>query len=420
MTGPVTLVPPSARTGHRDEPRLPITVRLPDGRTIKTELPASRHRSLHLEVIHSSTRGLVEIAAGRRDATGKINMFTRRWPDHFLPGGASGGPNWLEPLLDLVDRHRETGAEVFFGPAPRVLPTARSEHIRWSRWAWVDIDGPEHLGRIDALLVTKPAKLRVYSGGSGGEHIYFPLAEPLPARTLTLHDRRVVVNPSEVWDTLGESKHPHLIGYRDTSTGEVITGRPAVHWIERANMRLIHKLGHTTKNEQTVYVADTKCQNRSRVMRLAGTLHPVSGEYARISYLDLRLAPYLPRVLFGDLEDPTPLFVRRRSEFHRFNAHTDRYRRIPAAVYFPRIAGIELPAYGNISCPSPSHPDVKPSCHASDYVFYCHSSHCGVRGTIYDLESLVEGGPSGDALAAAPREEFLAVKQRVISKFGDL
>lgn len=194
-----------------------------------------------------------------------------------------------------------------------------------------------------------------------------------------------------------------------------MSGIPTVHWIEKANLRLIHSLGLATRDGREVYVADVKCRNRSRLMRLAGTVHGKTGEYARISYLDHRLQPYDPRFLLGDLPDPATKRRPRRPGLRRFAP--DPYLQIPADEYFQRLARIELPARGNISCPAPTHPDVKPSCSVTDYVWYCHG--CGASGTIYDLASLLDGGPTGDVLAASG-PEFKRAKQLVREAFGEL
>jgi hypothetical protein len=365
-------------------------------------------------MLHCRTRGLVEIAAGNRDGAGELHIYTRKHSDHFLPGGGSGDPMWLERLLGVVSDHVERGDEVFVGPASHVVASANREDIHWSEWAWLDIDGSEHLGRVEALLHRKPARARIYSAGSGGEHVYWPLRRPLPARTVTV-DGRTIVNPVEVTEPTGEPGRTRLVGYRDTSTSELVSGIPAVHWIEKANLRLIHSLGLATRDGQEVYVADVKCRNRSRLMRLAGTVHGETGEYARISYLDHRLPPYDPRLLLGDLPDPATKRRVRRQGLRRFAP--DPYLQIPADEYFQRLARIELPARGNISCPSPTHPDVKPSCSVTDYVWFCHG--CGAAGTIYDLASLLDGGPTGDVLAAS-KPEFKRAKQLVSEAFGEL
>jgi hypothetical protein len=414
MTNTGTIETPAVNTrADRKDIELPITHRLSQG-LVEDALPPQRHQELHLRMLHCRTRGLVEIAAGSRDAAGELHIYTRKHRDHFLPGGGSGDPMWLERLLSVVSGHLEQGDEVFVGPAAHVVASANKEDIHWSEWAWLDIDGAEHLGRVEALLHRKPAKARIYSAGSGGEHLYWPLARPLPARTVTV-EGKTIVNPVEVTEPTEEPGRTRLVGYRDTSTSQLVTGVPAVHWIEKANLRLIHSLGLTSSDGRQVYVADVKCRNRSRLMRLAGTVHGTTGEYARISYLDHRLPSYDPGVLLGDLPDPSTKRPRRRQGLHRFAP--DPYRQIPAEVYFKRLARIELPARGNISCPSPTHPDVKPSCSVTDYVWCCHG--CGAAGTIYDLASLLDGGPTGDVLAAS-EPEFQRAKQLVREAFGEL
>jgi hypothetical protein len=414
MTNTVTTDTSAVATRtDRNDIALPITHRLPEG-LVQDALPPERHQELHLRMLHCRTRGLVEIAAGRRDGAGELYIYTRERPDHFLPGGGAGDPMWLERLLSVVNEHVELGDEVFVGPASHVVASANREDIHWSEWAWLDIDGSEHLGRVEALLHRKPAKARIYSAGSGGEHIYWPLRRPLPARTVTV-EGRTIVNPVEVTEPTGEPERTRLVGYRDTSTSELVSGIAAVHWIEKANLRLIHSLGLATRDGREVYVADVKCRNRSRLMRLAGTVHGETGEYARISYLDHRLQPYDPRLLLGDLPDPATKRRLRRPGLRRFAP--DPYLQIPADEYFQRLARIELPARGNISCPSPTHPDVKPSCSVTDYVWYCHG--CGAAGTIYDLASLLDGGPTGDVLAASG-PEFKRAKQLVSEAFGEL
>ena len=112
--------------------------------------------------------------------------------------------------------------------------------------------------------------------------------------------------------------------------------------------------------------------------------------------IDHCLSPYDIRALVGELPDPPHSRPVRRRDLSATSQ--DAFRLIPAAVYFPLLAGVELPAKGNIHCPSPTHPDAKESCSVDEYVFHCHG--CGAQGTIYDLASLMRGGPTGDALCA--------------------
>ena len=101
------------------------------------------------------------------------------------------------------------------------------------------------------------------------------------------------------------------------STGELVEP------IERAHLRLIHHLG--TGADGKPNVADPACAERSRVMRLAGSVNGKTGEPARILEADLALPAYPIRHLVGDLPDPTPPTPTR---VHASGASPDPYTRI--------------------------------------------------------------------------------------------
>ena len=65
-----------------------------------------------------------------------------------------------------------------------------------------------------------------------------------------------------------------------------------------------------------------------------------------------------------------------------------------------------------MSCPNPNHEDEEPSCHvgaAADEGWCCHSCDCA--GAIYDLASVLNGGPTGRGLrGSAFREAERIVK----------
>ena len=410
-----TIDRPRPRTGRSsEESELLISVRLPDASVVERAFSPTRHRSIHLAMLHAKSAGFVELAAGRRQDNGKLDIYTRRQRDHFLPAGQQD-EQWLSALLELASDHQQRGEEVFVGVAPRCAASAGKQHVLRSEWVWLDIDGAEHLDRAALLLKRKPAHARVKSAGSGGEHLYWRLARPLPAKTITLNDGRVIENPQEVREATGQAGRTRLVGYRDQSGGALVTEFSVTEWIERANLRLAHTLGHAMRAGALASVADTQCRDRSRVMRLAGTVNNKTGEHAQITHLDLRLPAYDPKVLLGDLRDPPGSRPRRRRGLRRLGG--DPYRAIPAADYFPRLAAIELPQRGNVSCPTPSHTDAEPSCSVDEYVWYCHG--CGAGGSIYDLASALAGGPTGDVLAASG-DQFRAAKRRVQSVFGEL
>jgi hypothetical protein len=373
---------------------LPLTVRGRDGRESDLQYTPEEHRELHLEFLHGASRGYVEVAAGRRSSDGKLDIYTRKWRDHFVAAGHNGEAGWQRAALALAERHGELGEELFLGVAQRTLPDGNKPAVRWSHWLWVDVDGSQNLGRLQALLERKPAHLLVESAGSGGLHAYWRLIEPLPARQIRCPDGRLITNPLEVREIRqGRSR---VVGYRELASKQVITKARKVDSIERANRRLLHALGYTSRGGQRVPVGDWQCFEQARVLRWAGTLNGKTGQHARIVRADWWLPPYRAAVLVGDLEDPP--FTEPVKDRDLRQIRYDAYRLIPASVYFPRLANVHLPERGNIHCPSPVHEDENESCKVDVYVFFCHG--CGARGTIYDLWSLMNGGPTGPGLVA--------------------
>ena len=214
------------------------------------------------------------------------------------------------------------------------------------------------------------------TAGSGGVHAYWELAEPLPATT--------------------------VIGRR----GELVEP------IERAHLRLIHHLG--TGADGKPNVADPACAERSRVMRLAGSVNGKTGTHARILEADLALPAYPIRQLVGDLPDP----VRRPRLGSTHPARSsDPYKRISPREYFERLAGIVVPRDGLVNCPA--HEDRVPSCSVgtdASQGWRCHAGGCGARGAIYDLASVLLGGPWGPQLRG---EAFKRARAYVIDAFGE-
>jgi hypothetical protein len=353
-------------------------VRLADGRVFSGALAPERHRALQLGVLHELTDGFVELAAGaRRD--GRLHITTRRRTDHFLPGGRAGGGDWLEALLDLTARHADRGEEVFVAPAVRAAPRGEKQAVTATRFLWVDVDQPGRLSPLWAFLAERPCHLLVESGGSGGVHAYWKLAEPLSATVTTQR------------------------------TGELVEP------IERAHLRLIHHLGVGSDGKPNV--ADQACAERSRVMRLAGTINGKTGAHARILEADLQLPGYPSAQLVGHLPDPArgvPPRPRQRG------GNSDPYKRISPPEYFERLAGVVVPRDGLVCCPAARHTDRHASCSvgtSADQGWRCHAGGCGARGAIYDLASVLLGGPWGGELRG---EAFKRARAYVADVFGEL
>ena len=79
-----------------------------------------------------------------------------------------------------------------------------------------------------------------------------------------------------------------------------------------------------------------------------------------------------------------------------------------------------MPRDGLVSCPAPGHPDKHPSCSVGatpDQGWCCHSGSCGARGAIYDLASVLLGGPCGPDLRG---EQFKRARAYVADVFGEI
>jgi hypothetical protein len=363
-------------------PGLRCRVKLSDGRVFRGELPPERHRALQLGLLHRYTDGLVELTPGTRDRDGRLHVDRRSRAEHYLPGGGSEDRLWLKRMLEHAERitsgeyarmRFDDGPheEAFVGVAVRSEPRGGKDAVSKTRWLWVDIDQPERLDVLWDFLAERPCHLLVESAGSGGVHAYFHLDRELPAR---LADRET-----------GELREP----------------------IEQANMRIVHALGAD--------VADPQCRERSRVLRLAGTVNYKTGRFARVMQADMALPCHNPKQLVGDLEDPpVPKAEPATAQNARWD-DDDPFKLIPAPVYFAQLAGITVPARGGlVRCPA--HDDEHPSCSVSGEqgrVWRCFA--CGAGGAIYDLASVVIGGPWGAELRG---EAFKRARAYVADVFG--
>jgi hypothetical protein len=346
---------------------LAARIRLADGRVFSGTLAPERHRRIHLGMLHADSDGYVEIAAGRRPPGAKLRVTTRKDPGHFLPGGARGGDRWLHALLALATNHAARGEEVFVAPAVRDARGASKAQVSHTRWLWIDVDGRDGLHTVRELLRRKPAQIIVESAGSGGVHCYWRLRRPL--------------------------------------------GGDA---IEQAHERIIYALGYELRDGRPVAnVADAACKDRSRVMRLAGTVNGKSGRCARIVLADFAHAGWGLDDLLAEL--PATPRPGTRSRADAPVSHDDPYKRIAPAEYFRRLAGIEVPDSRIVRCPSPTHADSTPSCHVgrdASEGFCCHG--CGIGGAIYDLASAIEGGATGSWLRG---DAFRRARERVRAAF---
>jgi hypothetical protein len=95
-------------------------------------------------------------------------------------------------------------------------------------------------------------------------------------------------------------------------------------------------------------------------------------------------------------------------------------KRISPREYFERLAGIVVPRDGLVCCPAAGHEDRNPSCSVgvdASQGWRCHAGGCGARGAIYDLASVLLGGPWGPQLRG---DAFKRARAYVADVFGDL
>src|SRR3954471_9398489 len=329
----------NAQDGTRTGPpaagnALPCRVRLADGRLVDGPLAPERHRAIQLGILHAASHGLVELTPGTRAGDGSLAIDRRGRREHFLPGGASKDRDWLTRLLAHAEaivagayahpaNSENIREEAFVGVAARSEPRGSKDAVAATHLLWVDVDRPDRLDALWSLLAERPCHLLIESAGSGGAHAYWKLAQPLAA-TATAPD--------------GTVTEP----------------------IERANERLIRALGVDMRGRPDV--ADPRCAERSRVMRLAGTINHKTGAWARVIQADLALEPYAIDALLDGLPEPAPAALQPRPGRPESRAD-DPYKRIAPPEYFQRLAGVRVPPGGGlVRCPAPGHDDTHPSC----------------------------------------------------------
>jgi len=324
------------------------------GELHRRTLGADQHVALWARALHRDGEGVVEVAAGRREADNTLTMRPRNDPARFPPAGD------IAALVALVAHHRAAGEEVFATPlARREARSGKAGGVLDARCCWVDIDHPEGLQRLRAF--TPRPHLVVYSG-SGGAHAYWHLASAL--------------------------------------NGEAL---------EATNRTLAHHLG-----------GDMSCFDRARIMRVAGTHNHKADRPCRLAYVDLASADVAPGRLVAGLVDPDPpppppSPAQRARQHARVQADTAAQLDPPA--YFAALAGREVADRGgHVPCPLPGHTEQISSCmvyESAQRGWWCYG--CGCGGTIYDLASLLEGGPWGHDLRG---EQFNEVKRRVHDQLG--
>jgi hypothetical protein len=253
-------------------------------------------------------------------------------------------PHAGEPV-ELADRALAlagAGHEVFCGPLARAVALPGSAGVTGGRVLWVDLDDRRGLSRL-VSFEPRPC-LIVSSGGSGGAHGYWRLSRRLPGRAL-----------------------------------------------EAANAQLARALD-----------GDGAVKDRGRLMRLPGTINGKSGRPCRLLLADLRPQRHDPDVLLGPDSAPLAPPVAPGAA-RRIAGVADPLRDVDPATYFSALCGVEPGPGGLVHCPLPDHEDRTPSCRlypGAQQGWWCFG--CSRGGRVYDLASLLLGGPWGRDLRGEP------------------
>ena len=334
------------------------------GRVHQRTLSDDEQAAVWTHLLHGGTPALarrrrscpsvVEVVAGRRTSDGALAMRARNDLKRFPAAGDTAA------LVALVAHHRQSGEEVFATPLMRrEARSGKAGGVLGARRCWVDLDDPDGVDVLRAFA-WRP-HLVVYSG-SGGAHAYWRLARPLDGPVL-----------------------------------------------EAANLRLAHRLG-----------GDQSSTDQARIMRIAGTHNHKAGRPCRLAYADLASPALDPDQLLAGLPDPRPAppapTRARQARQRRWLASDDAAQLDPPA-YFAALTGQQIGERGgHVACPLPDHTDHLSSCMvypAPARGWWCFG--CCRGGAIYDLASLLDGGPWGHDLRD---EQFTAVKRRVHDQLG--
>jgi RepB DNA-primase from phage plasmid len=255
-------------------------------------------------------------------------------------------------LVRAAARARGRGEELFVTPLPRAFAEPGKGAARAGSVVWVDVDGQSRGSELGRMAALRP-HLTVHSGG--GVHCYWRLCRE--------HE------PEE---------------------------------IESLNRRLCHLIG-----------GDPACTDRGRIMRLPGSFNAKRGRWCRVLRADRSRALVDPDQVRRKLADPDPP---RPAPAPRPNGHGggDGLDLIDPPSYFSALCEVDVPGEGGmVKCPLPDHEDSYASCQVfpeAERGWWCYG--CSRGGRVYDLTSLLAGGPWGRELRG---ERFSEVRALVLA-----
>ena len=289
----------------------------------------------------------------------------------------AGGGEWLEALLALAARHADRGEEVFVAPAVRAQRARR-----------------EARGQRDPVAVGRRRPARTAARAVG-----------VPRRAALPSARR---DGGEWWRPrlleAGPAAARHPCRSADRRAGRADRARaPAADPSPRR--RRGRQAERRRPGVRGALAGDAPRRHRQRQDRRARADPRGRPRAARLPDPAARRRP----------ARPGPAGAAARP--HASGTSPDPYKRIGPREYFERLAGIVVPRDGLVNCPA--HEDRVPSCSVgtdASQGWRCHAGGCGARGAIYDLASVLLGGPWGPQLRG---EAFKRARAYVIDAFGE-
>jgi hypothetical protein len=337
---------PAARQGSPSGLTAAAQLVDPDGSVHHETLSADAQVAWYSRIVHAGQSGLVEVVRASRQADGQLRMRSRREPRHYLEAGDAYA------LCRLAGMARGRGEEVFATPLPRERAEPGKQAVGPGSVVWVDLDGADGNG----LREIGRLKPHLWVASGAGQHLYWRLTEELP---------------------------------------------PAA--VEELNRRLCHRLS-----------GDPACCEYGRIMRLPGTFNQRRGQWCRIVRADRSRAPAEPEAIRVALPDPDPphSVSRNGRPGHGSPMADDELQLIAPPAYFHALCRLPVPEDGGmVKCPLPDHDDAYASCQVfgeAEQGWWCFG--CSRGGRIYDLASLMSGGPWGRELRG---EAFRSVREMV-------
>src|SRR4051812_28637965 len=353
------------RAAAMTSPGLPCRLVLPNGQLSCRDRPPEDHVRAYLYAVVAPQADIaryMEFPHGRR-VNGELEVA--RWPnDNFHD------PADRRAIYEHVMSRLERGDEMFCGPVPRTEPKPRKDAVQAGRVLWVDIDR-----KSDAPPPTQADIERLLAGGPDELHDGLLAAAAL----------------------LGFPMPPHVVVFSGSGGAHGywrVENTLRAEWIERANARLIHALG-----------ADWASFDRNRFLRMPGGVNGKNGRHCHLIHADLTSRAYDVRDLVGRLpdapdDDPrAPKRIRRgqTQPSPRRTAISDPIDRWTPREYFAALCNItEYDRDQKVRCPLPDHTDPRPSVWIGDTPesgWFCFG--CNRGGRVFDLASLLIGGPLG-------------------------